>query len=316
MTEAIVAPAYKRLPLNANGELLKNGFMIKSPRNMVIVKYPKSGSTLSLVDVPKILIADSEGGTEDFNATNSTNLLDSTVIDEFKETNNFGWLPQTIFDLVDELKKANRMKEYWVLYNTLKNERDLVQKERHYNALIEFINKLPFPIVAVDTITSIQGLSNAAALFEYNKSVSKPKTDITRVDEYSGVVYVRRKFNEIKRFIEMNAAPFIQYHGHVAPRKKILKKAEADISSVDIALSGIQSITFTSQAQAVCTFYREKTGCYLDFTKADESDMGSRSLHLSNKKIKIAEITKDEDLEKGIRPITHWGEIYPELHGL
>ena len=315
--QTVEKQAFKRLPLNENGQLIKNNVGLKSPRNLVIVKYPKSGSTLSLCDVPKVLIADSERGTSTFLPDNRTNLLDDALADKFVATKKFGFIPQTIFDLVDELKQANGMKEYWTLFNEMDNERDPRQKEELYKRLVERINEMPFPILAIDTITSITKISNLAALFELNsniKDIAKKKEDIKKADEYGGVQHIRRKFNEIKNFIEQNAAPFIQYHGHVATRKKILKKSEDEISAVDIALDGLVSTMFTADAQAVCTFWRDEKGCYLDFTKKEESDLGSRSLHLSNLKMKIADIISDDDLRAGKRPKTYWDQVYPEIN--
>lgn len=307
---------FKRIPLDGEGKLIKNGWGIKSPRNLVIVKYPKSGSSLSICDVPKILIADSEKSNEYFKPNNVADLIDADTADKFVNVGKYGFIPQTIADLVDELQVANKMPEYWKEFNELENERDYKEKEKKYKKLLERINNMPFPILAVDTITSIVELSNSAALYEYNMGV-KPdsrKTNIKRVDEYGGVMYIRRKFNEIKRFIENNASPFIQYHGHVGTRKKVLKKSEEDITALDIALDGILSTIFTSQAHAVCTFYRDEEGCWLDFLKKDESDLGSRALHLSNRKLKIAEIISDKDLMQGKRPITHWNDVYPEIN--
>jgi hypothetical protein len=308
-------PQFKRIPLNSKGELIKNSFGLKSPRRLVVVKYPKSGSTLSICDVPKILIADSEAGTDYFTPNNVASLIDDTVKDKFVSTKKYGYVPQTIFDLVDELSTANNMDVYWNMYTSMKNERDLVEKEKKYNDLVAFINTMPFPILAIDTITSIVGLSNQAALWEYNLGVkeSSQKEDIKRADEYGGVQYIRRKFDEIKAFIEQNAAPFIQYHGHVATRKKVLKKSEEDVTALDIALDGIMSTIFTARADAVATFYRDDKGCWLDFSKRDETDLGSRSLHVSNRKLLIAKIMKDEDLANGKRPETFWHDVYPEI---
>lgn len=300
---------FKRLPLNEKGELIKNGWGLKSPKNLVIVKYPKSGATLSLCNVPKILIADSEKGTEYFKPDNVSLLLDETTNNQFVSTKKYGYIPQTIFDLVDEMKKANQMDEYWKSYTALENERDISKKEEMYNNLIIQINQMPFPILAIDTITSLVAISNEAALYEYNLNVKNQKYDIKKVDEYGGSQYIRRKFSEIKKFIEQNASPFIQYHGHVASRKKVLKKDSEDVTALDIALDGLLSTIFTSQSDAVCTFYRDDKGCWLDFLKKDETDLGSRPLHLSNKKIKIADIKNDDELF----PVTYWKEIYPEI---
>lgn len=307
---------YKRLPLDSKGQLIRNNVGLTSPKNLVIVKYPKSGSTLSLCDVPKVLIADSEGGTSYFRPSNRVHLIDEAVIDQFKSTNSYGYIPQTIYDLVVELNEANGMEGYWKDYWTMENERDPKKKADLYEALVQRINAMPFPILAIDTITSIVKLSNAAALHELNiniKDVGKRKSDIKKADEYGGVQYIRRKFAEIKRFIETNAAPFVQYHGHVASRKKTLKKAEEDISAVDIALDGLLSTIFTAEASSVCTFWRDEKGCYLDFTKKEESDLGSRALHLSNLTMKIADIVPDDKLRAGERPKTYWSEVYPEI---
>lgn len=311
--EKIQKPNFKRLPIDNNGKLIKNGFGLKSPRNLVIVKYPKSGGTLSLCNKPKMLIADTEKGTMYFKPDNVTDLIDESVADQFVKTERYGYLPQTIFDLVDELSTANNMDEYWKKYTELENERDLKKKEVLYNELLELINKMPFPIVAIDTITSLVALSNTAALFEYNQNVKTPKFDIKKVDEYGGTQYIRRKFDEIKRFIEQNAAPFIQYHGHVSTRKKVLKKSEEDVTALDIALDGIMSTIFTAKSDAVATFYRDEKGCYLDFSKKEETDLGSRPTHLANQKIKIADIMTDEQIIKGEYPNTYWEQIYPEI---
>ena len=65
----------------------------------------------------------------------------------------------------------------------------------------------------------------------------------------------------------------------------------------------------TNVTDSVSTFYRNETGCYLDFLKREESDLGSRPQHLWNKVIKIAELLKEGEQF----PVTHWAEIYPEI---
>lgn len=306
---------YKRLPINEKGELVRNDFGIKSPRNIVIVKYPKSGSTLSMCDVPKILIADAEGGTNYFKPNNKVLLFDESVFGIFVKTDSYGYIPKTIFDLVDELKHANKMQEFFKLQNELENERNLKKQEELYKRILEHINSMYFPILAIDTITSITDISNSAALYEWSRNFpsAKPKPSIKLVDEYGGVQYIRRKFQQIKDFIEQNAAPFIQYHGHIGFKKKTLKKTDEELTALDIALDGIISTTFTAKADSVCTFVRDKNGCWLDFSKKEETDLGGRPMHLSNAKIKIADILSDEDLRIGKRPKTFWSEIYPEI---
>lgn len=263
------------------------------------------------MNVPKMLIIDAERGTDYFPVNNKADLLDEAVEGMFEPTKKYGYIPKTIYDLVTELYQANGMKDYWELRNKFDIERNLETKEKMYQELLVQINKMPFPICIVDTITSLVNISNSAALYEYNLSV-KPVSqisDIKRADEYGGVRMIRRKFDEIKRFIEQNAAPFLVYNGHIGLKKKILRKEEEEVSVLDIALEGVLSTIFTIKADSVATFYRNEKGCYLDFLKKEETALGSRPFHLSNKLIKIADLLKDGE----IQPKTYWSAIFPEI---
>ena len=202
------------------------------------------------------------------------------------------------------------MKEYWALKSKLNSKLDEKEREVVFNEMIALINDMPFPIFAVDTVTFLQDLNLKASLAEYNHRFSKERTDIKKVDDYGGVQYIRNNFNGIKQFIEMNAAPFRIWTGHIKEKKKVLKKGQEDISAVDMALDGLLPTIFTARASAVSIFYRnEDNECFLDFKKKEESDLGSRPMHLSNKVIKIADPLKEgEEFPK-----TFWSKIYPEL---
>jgi hypothetical protein len=304
---------FKRLPLDKNGKLTKGGFALKSPRNLVFISQKKMGKTLTASNQPKILIADCEGGTKDFGfpVNNKVDITKFDGVEEYRLTTKYGWIPMGLFQMVDELKAANNMTEYWKLFNQLDEKQD----EESYKAVLECINKMPFPILMMDTITTFTEVSNSAALWEYNYSMKedKKKDNIKRVDEYGGVRYIRAKFEQVKNFVEQNAAPFIIYSGHIAEKKKVFKKTDDDISTVDIDLDGLLSKIFTVRATAVGVFIRNNEGCFLDFTKKDESDTGIRTAHLSNKVIKIADYVSAEQLEKAITPKTYWQNIYPEI---
>jgi len=304
---------FLRLPLTKEGKLIEGKFALKSPRNLVFISQKKTGKTLTAANQPKILILDCEGGTKDFGfpVNNKVDITKYHGEEAFKKTNKFGYLPMGLFQTVDELRKANDMDTYWELFNALDEKSD----EASYKALIDHINKMPFPIVMMDTITTFIELSNQAALEEYNSKV-KPesrKSDIKRTDEYGGVRMIRAKFDEVKRFVEQNAAPFIIHAGHIAEKKKVFKKSEDDISTVDIDLEGVLSKIFTVKSTAIGIFVRNNEGCFIDFTKKDESDIGNRTAHLSNKLIKIADFISSDELEKGKTPKTYWNTIYPEI---
>lgn len=313
--EKVKGMSYKKLPLDEKGELIENKFRLQSPRNLIIVKYPKSGGTLSLCDVPKILIGDAERGSDPFKPKNYANLLTFDGTDEFEKTKSYGSIPSGLFQTVDELRSANRMKEFWALYERMDMPAPLKEKEAIFKDVLAHLNSMPFPIFAIDTITSILELSNAAALHEYNAALQpdKRKSSIKRVDDYGGTYKIRQKFAEIKKFIEVNAAPFIQWHGHIAEKKKILKKSDEDVTAMDIALDGLMSTIFTAKADAVCALYRASDGVFLDFSKKDETALGTRTSHLGNKIIKIADLLPDTANTSIDRPKTYWDVVYPDL---
>lgn len=301
---------FKKLPLDENGKLIENEFEILCPTNLIETSFVKSGKTLTKANQPKILVGDTEGGTEHFKMSNKVNLLTYDGDDEFIETSK-GFIPAGIFQTVDELNRANKMKDYWLLKQKFEEARNQKEKAKLFADLLAHFKGMPFPIFAIDTITAFQKLNNAAALYEYNLGVkpNSQKSDIKRTDEFGGVRHIRRQFTVIKDFIENNAAPCIIWSGHIGERKKLLNKSNEDLMTTDIALEGILSTTFTQKADAIAIFYRDQTGCYLDFQKRGEDDKGSRPLHLSNKLVKIADV-----LEEGQRyPKTYWEKVYPEL---
>lgn len=305
---------FTKLPIDENGNLLSAEKCLLSPRNLVVISYPKSGKTDNLCNQKNILVGDTQGGTDYFQATNVVNLLTYSGDEKFKQIGDGTMVPMGIFQTVDELNRANNMKEYWRLYTTFKDARG---NERLvlYDALMEHIFAMKFPIFVVDPVTDLQTTVHEAALADYNKQFAKDKTSIKRVDEYGGSQYIRRTLFGIKAFIEKNAAPFIIYTGHIKEKKKIINKGDDSISVADMDFEGTLSTIFTQKSDANAIFYRDKKGCWLDFQKKDEdTDFDSRPPHLANKKIKIADL-HEFDPEGNIikKGKTYWEKIYPEL---
>jgi hypothetical protein len=304
---------FKKLPLDDAGNLIKNGSFIQSPRNLVVISFPKMGKTDTMVNVPNILIGDCEGGTDYYAADNIANLTTYDGTEEFRSLKDGTVVPMGIFQTVDELKKANNMSEYWKLYanfiETKGDEREVLHKE-----VVAFIQTMKFPIFALDTLTHLQDLINKAALVDYNTQFGTKKTNIKRVDDYSGSQYVRRTLHGVKKFIENNAAPFIIYTGHIKEKKKILNKGQEEVSAADMALEGTLGTIFTAKADANCVFYRNDKGCFLDFKKKDETDLDSRPQHLADRVIKIADVhERDKEGNLVERGQTYWSRVYPEL---
>lgn len=320
MSTATPAPAvqgYKRLPLSPEGKRLASKRTIfKSPRSQVIISFPKSGKTDSMMDRPKFFIGDCEGGTDKFEGDNYSDLTQFEGTEPFAMTKSGVFIPRGLYETCQELYRANRMKLFNQLYQTFKE----TKSESVYNELVALINEMPFPIFVTDTITSFKKLSDQAALAEYNNGIdpTKHKMDIRRVDNYGGAQYIRAKVEDIKSFIEKNAAPFIVYNGHIKMKKSVLSKSDEEINAVDLALEGQLPLIFTHSAEAVAIFYRNEQGCFLDYRKKSEDDLDARPRHLGNRLIKISELhTYDVDehgeqflVEKGK---TYWDRVYPEL---
>lgn len=316
MTAEIAAP-YKRLPLTPEGMIIeRQKRILKSPRTQVIISFPKSGKTDSMVGQPNFFLGDCEGGTDKFEGINYTDLNKFIGEQPYKVTKSGSYIPAGLYEVCEELYRANNMNAFnkaYARYNDTKSDED-------YDIMMELIDDMPFPVFVVDTITSFMKMVYSAALAEYNAGldVTRQKTDIRRADNFGGTQFIRRKVEDIKAFIERSAAPFIIYNGHIKMRKSVLSKTEEEISTVDLALEGQLPLIFTHAADAVCIFYRNEDGCFLDYTKRHDSDTDARSRHLGNRIIKISDLhkfgTNEQEeqylIEKGA---TYWHRIYPEL---
>ncbi len=307
---------YKKLPLDEKGELFPAEKCLISPRNLVIISFPKSGKTETFVNQKNILIGDTQGGTDYFQAQNATNLLSYSGEEPFTIIKDGSYIPSGVFQTVDELSRLNDMPTYWRLYTTFKESRG-EERKKLYDKLMEHILKMKFPIFVVDPITDLQGILHEAALADYNSQFKPkvPKTSIKRVDEYGGSQYIRRTVFAVRRFIEKNAAPFIMYTGHIKEKKKILNKGEDSISVADMDFEGTLSTIFTQKSDANGIFYRDKHGCWIDFQKKDEDqDFDSRPPHLANKKIKIADLHEyDKEGNVTKKGKVYMEKLYPEL---
>ena len=316
-TTEVLLP-YKRLPLTPEGNIIeKKKKILKSPRTQVIISFPKSGKTDSMINQPRFFIGDCEGGTDKFDGINYTDLNRHFSEQAYTVTKWGNFIPSSLYEVCQELYRANNMKQFNKLYERFND----TKSEEDFDRLLEAIHAMPFPVFVVDTITSFMKMIYSAALAEYNATVdtTKQKTDIRKADNFGGTQFIRRKVEDIKAFIEKSAAPFIIYNGHIKMRKSVLTKTEEEISTIDMALEGQLPLIFTHSADAVAIFFRNEEGCFLDYTKKNESDMDARPRHLGNRIIKISELhsfgvdEKEEQhlMEKGK---TYWERIYPELN--
>jgi hypothetical protein len=315
---ATAVPGYKRLPIGLDGKLTHaTKAILKSPRTQVIYSFPKTGKTDSMVDRSKFFVGDYEGGTDKFEGNNFCDLNRYDGPNPYVVTKAGAFIPAGLYETCQELYRANRMKEFNQLYAKFNETRSV----ELYDELVALINTMPFPIFVLDTLTSMMKAIYSAALAEYNASLSeeKQKGDIKRVDNYGGAQYIRRKVEDVKNFIEKNAAPFIIYNGHIKLKKSVLNKSNEEIDTADLAMEGQLPLIFTSSAEAVCVYIRNEEGCFVDYTKRGDDDKDARSRHLGNRLIKVSELhtfAVDEDTDEQYlkqKGEVYWNRIYPEI---
>jgi hypothetical protein len=313
---------YKFLPLTAAGEVIEQDTLFDSPSSLVMIALPKQGKSNLLAGNKKCLIVDLEGSTNYIKGA----IVSKVVIDvledldkltiEIPDKNNENpkdpakskFMLRPIFNVVAELIQANNM----IQYRKLVKQWNLKQSPELKNQIHTLVKKMPFPVVAIDTLTS---LSEAAKLLAYKYYIiNNPKTtksNIKLVDNYGGQQFVREAMFDIKNFIETFAAPFIIWTGHT--KDKVIKKDATDITIADLDLDGKLPNIFTTTCDAICTVSRDDEGVYMDFSNIQGSS-ASRSTYIPNEKLLMSTLFKTD--EKGTistKPETYWNKIYPEL---
>lgn len=303
---------YSKLPLTDDGELKQRISGFVCPRSMIIISAPKSGKTNAMVNVPRLLIGDTDpnGGTSYFNCNNVA-MVSGTDVTYNKALDMH--IPTELYKTVIELSKANGMVEYNKAYKTWENS----PTEENVTILTKLVDSMPFPVFCVDTLTNLTTSLYAAALADVKKKFPKStniqsKTSIKNVDDYSGAQYTRETITRTMQFIEKFAAPFILYTGHIKDTKKVGQKDDDELAITDIDFEGQTIATkITSIASAVGICYRDDDGVWFDFVRSDTNKVSARPAHLSNRKIKISDIDEYEDGKLIKKGKTYWGDVYP-----
>jgi len=119
---------------------------------------------------------------------------------------------------------------------------------------------------------------------------------------------LRDAFNKVLGYINTLAENIILV-GHV--KDKLIDKAGAEVTSMDLDLTGKISRITAANSDAIGYLHRTKgTQNYISFITSDEVSCGSRSAHLRNKDILISELldvgTENEKL------VTYWDKVFIE----
>lgn len=241
----------------------------KSPKNLIIFSKPKVGKTSLIAEIPNCLILDLESGS----------------------------------DYVDALKlKANSVAEI-----------------REIGKAIIEAGK-PYDYIAVDTITALETMciTEAEKLYmatpmgkatwlkklpdgTYDKESAKFKYGtVLNLPNGQGYGYLRDAIVKTIEYIK-TLAPRIILLGHV--KDAMIDKAGAEVSSMDLDLTGKIKRIVSSQSDAIGYLYRKGNQNVLTFKTKDDVACGARPIHLRNQDIVVSELVEGEF-------VAHWNKIY------
>jgi len=223
-----------------------------NPKTMVLFSQPKTGKTTIVSELKNSLIIDLEEGSD---------FVDAVKIDILKEARKENVLPIIkLKELISEISKANEENKGYV-----------------YKYLI------------IDTVTALEKVVLPLANKLYRDTPMGRNwegDDVTTLPNGAGYKYTRDALQLVINEIEVLCDTVIIL-GHTKD-KDIEKKGEL-ITERSLDLTGKSSAILCSQVDAIGYVYRDENKTIIDFKPSLNYIIGSRSEHLKDQKIVVAE---------------------------
>ena len=250
----------------------------KNPRTMLVYTKPKLGKTTIMTGLKNHLIIDTEDGSD---------FVDGHIA----KVHNF-----------DELRLVAG--EIYV---------------KGFNPVTKIYTP-PYDYIIIDTLTRIDEWSEIEGTFKYmdkpqgksfnriggvkggTKILDPNDPNFETVHEIGqGFGYKYSRDTVVNTFMSINTlAPHVIYNCHVKDKYVGSNTSGAEIITREINLTGKLKDIIASKVDTIAYGYREKNEFYLNFA----DDTGSRSPHLSGRKIKVSEKVADGSIK------FFWDEIY------
>lgn len=248
----------------------------KNPRTTLVYSKPKAGKTTIMSQLPNSLIIDTEDG--------------APFVDALKiSVNNFNDLR--------EVAEAIYLKGF---------------KNNVYTP--------PYEFLIIDTLTRIDEWSELEGTWKYmdkpqgksfnriggkkdGEKITNPNhPDFETVHEIGQGYGYRYSREAVLRFFDSfnTLAPHIIYNCHVKDKFVGVSTTGNEVMTKEINLTGKLKDIIASKVDTIAFFSKEGDKGYLSFT----GDEGTRSPHLSNKKILISEKLADGKI------VTYWDKIF------
>ena len=161
----------------------------------------------------------------------------------------------------------------------------------------------PYKYITIDTVTALEDMAKPLALDQYkNSTLGKNYTgkNILELPQGGGYLWLREAFFNLISYVK-SLSEYTILSGHI--KDKQINDNGATVAAANIDLTGKIKSLICANADSIGYLYRIGNETHISFKSNDEVTCGSRSPHLSNQDIIVAEMVNGE-------LITHWDRIY------
>ena len=162
----------------------------------------------------------------------------------------------------------------------------------------------PYKYITVDTVTALEELAKGLALINYRQSaMGKNFTgkNVLELANGAGYLWLRNAFFSLIDYVK-TLSDFTILSGHI--KDKVINDSGNVVDAANVDLSGKIKSMICAQADTIGYLYRKGNKTIINFKSNDEVICGSRSPHLRNQEIEVAEMGEDGILT------TNWDKIY------
>lgn len=186
------------------------------------------------------------------------------------------------------------------------------------DTLLKLVKKVkdsgsPYKFGILDTVTELEPMVNTLALKLYRatpigaKFGLNPKTgkyedkNILTLPNGAGYLYIREAFFKVIDYFN-TAFKYKIYVGHLKDAQ--INEETQEVIPANIDLTGKLKMLICSKSDSIGYIYRKGLETHMSFVATNQVACGSRSAHLRNQDIVVAEMNAEGVLT------THWDKIY------
>lgn len=238
-----------------------------NPKTMVLFSLPKMGKTTAVAALDDCLIIDLEEGSE---------FVDAMRIDVIKEAKKKETLPiDVIKEIIDTIRLENKKQ-----------------------------GKYAYKYIALDTVTALEDLVLPLANKMYRETPMGRTwvgNDVTSLPSGAGYLYTRRALSTVLAQFEELCDTLIIL-GHV--KDKLIEKDGEEMTERGLDLTGKMASILCAHVDTIGYVYRDENKTMINFKPSENLISGSRSEHLKDQKIVIAESNSEGNVT------VDWSKIF------